>query len=61
MREDKVSDGNKRAEVLSNAYRTEDEYFIAPPGNIPLVPRNDLLHENEMFGESTKDDDTKNN
>ncbi|XP_059612497.1 glutamyl-tRNA(Gln) amidotransferase subunit C, mitochondrial [Phlebotomus argentipes] len=36
LREDKVTDGNIREEVLKNASVTEEEYFVAPPGNIPL-------------------------
>ena len=30
MREDKVTDGNKRDQVLANAPRTEDGFFVAP-------------------------------
>ena len=26
-----------RKEILSNAVLTEEDYFVAPPGNIPLV------------------------
>ncbi|XP_011304260.1 glutamyl-tRNA(Gln) amidotransferase subunit C, mitochondrial [Fopius arisanus] len=36
LREDKVTEGNCREKVLKNAIVTEDEYFVAPPGNIPL-------------------------
>ncbi|GAB0087358.1 Glutamyl-tRNA(Gln) amidotransferase subunit C, mitochondrial [Sergentomyia squamirostris] len=36
LRVDRVSDGNIREEVLKNASVTEEEYFVAPPGNIPL-------------------------
>lgn len=36
LREDIVSDGNCRDEVLQNAKFIEEDYFIAPPGNIPL-------------------------
>ncbi|XP_055677163.1 glutamyl-tRNA(Gln) amidotransferase subunit C, mitochondrial [Lutzomyia longipalpis] len=36
LREDKVTDGNIREDVLKNAFVTEEEYFVAPPGNIPL-------------------------
>ncbi|EAT36567.1 AAEL011360-PA [Aedes aegypti] len=36
LREDVVSDGNLQEDVLSNARITEEEYFVAPPGNIPL-------------------------
>lgn len=36
LREDVVSDGNIQEDVLKNARVTEEEYFVAPPGNIPL-------------------------
>lgn len=31
-----VTDGNCRDDVMHNATETEEEYFVAPPGNIPL-------------------------
>ena len=37
LREDCVTDGNIRDEILANAGVTEEEYFLAPPGNIPLA------------------------
>ncbi|XP_039440623.1 glutamyl-tRNA(Gln) amidotransferase subunit C-1, mitochondrial-like [Culex pipiens pallens] len=36
LREDRVSDWNIQQDVLRNARVTEEEYFVAPPGNIPL-------------------------
>ncbi|KAG8039579.1 hypothetical protein G9C98_008222 [Cotesia typhae] len=36
LRHDKVTDGNYRKKILKNAVLTEEEYFVAPPGNIPL-------------------------
>ncbi|XP_058064896.1 glutamyl-tRNA(Gln) amidotransferase subunit C, mitochondrial-like [Anopheles bellator] len=36
LREDIIDDGNQQEHVLRNASITEEEYFIAPPGNIPL-------------------------
>lgn len=36
LREDLVTDGNIKEEILSNAKITEEDYFVAPPGNIPL-------------------------
>ncbi|PSN32853.1 Glutamyl-tRNA(Gln) amidotransferase subunit C [Blattella germanica] len=36
LREDKVTEGNCRNEIMANAAVTEEEYFVAPPGNIPL-------------------------
>ncbi|XP_039283277.1 protein SERAC1-like isoform X2 [Nilaparvata lugens] len=38
LREDIVTDGHKRQEVLSNAKITDEDYFVAPPGNIPADP-----------------------
>ncbi|XP_014205350.1 glutamyl-tRNA(Gln) amidotransferase subunit C, mitochondrial [Copidosoma floridanum] len=35
LREDRVTEGNCREEILKNAKVLEDEYFVAPPGNIP--------------------------
>ncbi|VVC93713.1 unnamed protein product [Leptidea sinapis] len=36
LREDNITQGNCQVEVLKNAAVTEDDYFVAPPGNIPL-------------------------
>nr|CAH7712158.1 unnamed protein product [Callosobruchus chinensis] len=36
VREDVVVEGDCRDEILKNAAVTEDHYFVAPPGNIPL-------------------------
>lgn len=36
LRPDTVDDGDRQTEVLQNATITEEEYFVAPPGNIPL-------------------------
>ncbi|XP_048371080.1 glutamyl-tRNA(Gln) amidotransferase subunit C, mitochondrial [Sphaerodactylus townsendi] len=36
LREDNVTEGNFAEELLKNAKQTVEEYFIAPPGNIPL-------------------------
>ncbi|XP_055533407.1 glutamyl-tRNA(Gln) amidotransferase subunit C-1, mitochondrial [Wyeomyia smithii] len=36
LREDAITDGNIQQDVLKNAQLTEEEYFVAPPGNIPL-------------------------
>ena len=38
LREDKIDkDLPTREEILSNAVLTEEDYFVAPPGNIPLA------------------------
>ena len=39
LREDKVTDGNCADEILMNATKTEEGYFVAPPGNVPLQKR----------------------
>lgn len=36
LRPDEVTDGNIRDEILRNASVTEEEYFVAPPGNVVL-------------------------
>lgn len=35
-REDIITDGNIKEDVLRNAAVVEEDYFVAPPGNIPL-------------------------
>lgn len=36
LRDDQVNEGNCREDILKNAKLVEDDYFISPPGNIPL-------------------------
>ncbi|KAK7487897.1 hypothetical protein BaRGS_00020798 [Batillaria attramentaria] len=36
LRKDEVTEGNCKEEILSNASITEEDFFVAPPGNIPL-------------------------
>ncbi|XP_014817994.1 PREDICTED: glutamyl-tRNA(Gln) amidotransferase subunit C, mitochondrial isoform X2 [Calidris pugnax] len=45
LREDDVTEGNCTNELLKNAREKVEEYFVAPPGNIPL-PK---LEERETF------------
>ncbi|KAJ7309506.1 hypothetical protein JRQ81_007551 [Phrynocephalus forsythii] len=45
LREDKVTEGNSAEELLKAAKLTDEGYFVAPPGNIPL-PK---LEERENF------------
>ncbi|PKU38595.1 hypothetical protein llap_11107 [Limosa lapponica baueri] len=45
LREDDVTEGNCANELLKNAREKVEEYFVAPPGNIPL-PK---LEERETF------------
>ncbi|KAJ8730149.1 hypothetical protein PYW07_017187 [Mythimna separata] len=47
LREDKITQGNCQKEILKNATVKEDDYFVAPIGNIPL-------HEVEVEPETTK-------
>ncbi|XP_026996800.2 glutamyl-tRNA(Gln) amidotransferase subunit C, mitochondrial-like, partial [Tachysurus fulvidraco] len=39
LREDTVTEGNCTEELLRRSRITEEEYFVAPPGNIPLPKR----------------------
>lgn len=39
LREDQVTDGYCRDKILSYATVTVDDYFVAPPGNIPVTPK----------------------
>uniref|UniRef100_H0WNL6 Glutamyl-tRNA(Gln) amidotransferase subunit C, mitochondrial n=2 Tax=Otolemur garnettii TaxID=30611 RepID=H0WNL6_OTOGA len=36
LRSDDVVEGNCAEELLQNSHRIVEEYFVAPPGNIPL-------------------------
>ncbi|XP_035937886.1 glutamyl-tRNA(Gln) amidotransferase subunit C, mitochondrial isoform X2 [Halichoerus grypus] len=45
LRSDNVVEGNCAEELLQNAHRVVEEYFVAPPGNISL-PKQD---EQEPF------------
>ncbi|XP_009641172.2 glutamyl-tRNA(Gln) amidotransferase subunit C, mitochondrial [Egretta garzetta] len=45
LREDDVTEGNCTNELLENAREKVEEYFVAPPGNIPL-PK---IEERETF------------
>lgn len=45
LREDTITAGGNRDKILVNAALTEEEYFLAPPGNIPLEARADPLFE----------------
>lgn len=43
LRSDDVNQGNCVKDILKNAAIKEEDYFVAPPGNIPL---NDCKIEN---------------
>ncbi|KAJ2945948.1 hypothetical protein O0L34_g4865 [Tuta absoluta] len=36
LRPDEITQGNCQKEILKNAAVVDDDYFVAPPGNIPL-------------------------
>ncbi len=36
LRDDVITEGNCKKEILANAAVVEEDYFVAPPGNIPL-------------------------
>lgn len=36
LRDDEITDGNIKDDILRNATLIEEDYFVAPPGNIPL-------------------------
>ncbi|KAK3930361.1 Glutamyl-tRNA(Gln) amidotransferase subunit C, mitochondrial [Frankliniella fusca] len=40
LREDKVTEETKASVLLSTASVTEEDYYVAPPGNIPLASSN---------------------
>lgn len=46
-RQDVVTEGNCREEIMLNAVLTEEDYFVAPPGNIPLEPKETLLRSED--------------
>lgn len=48
LRADEITQGNCQRDILRNASLTEDEYFVAPIGNIPL-------HEVEVDKNNSKE------
>lgn len=46
LREDVVTEGGNHTEILKNAKKVEDDYFVAPPGNIPLETKTYDLKRN---------------
>lgn len=47
LRKDEVTEGNCREEVMRNAVKTCEDYFVAPPGNIALPDREIVTKETE--------------
>ncbi|XP_059162320.1 glutamyl-tRNA(Gln) amidotransferase subunit C, mitochondrial-like isoform X3 [Physella acuta] len=39
LRDDIVTENNPPSIILKNASKTEEQYFVAPPGNIPMKSR----------------------
>ncbi len=53
LREDEVEETGGVAEALKNAVKTEGDYFVAPPGNIPLEVRQDK-YDNKRRSKGSK-------
>lgn len=47
VREDEVTEGNCKDHILQNASVTEEDYFVAPPGNISLQAEDFSLKKSE--------------
>jgi len=54
LRKDEVKDGNCRKSIMVNAKVTEEEYFVAPPGNIPVEPHNTKYSTEEQVSVGKK-------
>ena len=52
LRDDEVTEGNVRSAILQNAAVTEDDYFVAPPGNIPLKSSKSYFEESNESNKS---------
>jgi aspartyl-tRNA(Asn)/glutamyl-tRNA(Gln) amidotransferase subunit C len=39
LRDDVVTEGNCKNDLLANATVSEEDFFVAPPGNLPLQQR----------------------
>lgn len=48
LREDKADHRDTQEDILKNAAITEEGYFVAPPGNIPLT------QDEERFTDTSK-------
>ncbi|KAK3771327.1 hypothetical protein RRG08_024285 [Elysia crispata] len=56
LRSDNVTDGNCVEDVMSNASKVEEQYFVAPPGNIPMKKR-DKDHLSNILGKKEEEDE----
>ncbi|XP_013788786.1 glutamyl-tRNA(Gln) amidotransferase subunit C, mitochondrial-like [Limulus polyphemus] len=50
LQDDVVTEGSCKSEVMRNAVKTEESYFVSPPGNIPLPPKTNWYDEDNAFG-----------
>ncbi|XP_011190739.1 glutamyl-tRNA(Gln) amidotransferase subunit C, mitochondrial [Zeugodacus cucurbitae] len=46
LREDSVTEGNCREDIQRGAKVTEEDYFVSPPGNIPLQQKEKNFSDN---------------
>lgn len=55
LRSDEVVDGNRKNDILCNAKIVEEDYFVAPQGNVPLEPKeyNFELNEEKLKNEQS--------
>ncbi|XP_044131368.1 glutamyl-tRNA(Gln) amidotransferase subunit C, mitochondrial [Bufo gargarizans] len=51
MRSDTVTAGNCTEHLLENAQTVVEDYFVAPPGNIPLPPPDHMYHSSSDNGD----------
>ena len=58
LREDIPTEGNCAKDILANASKTDEGYFIAPPGNIPLK-KNKLKSESKSASTDLGSDQEK--
>ena len=61
LRQDVVTEGNTTKEVLQNATKVVEDYFVAPPGNIPRQTKDyehlDTKHSSEEKSDNSLDAD----
>ncbi|CAJ0587645.1 unnamed protein product, partial [Mesorhabditis spiculigera] len=63
LREDNEASALSREEALSNAAKTFEDYFVTPPGNLPLAAKEDLnlklINEWDKLGQPNVPDPRK--
>lgn len=45
LRDDQVTEGGCKSSILQNAAKLDEDYFVAPPGNIPLTQSEKKFNE----------------